>query len=236
MLSLVLPQSSHAQDIPSPTAPVVDSAQIIPADVEATLNQILRGLKNRGIQMGVLTVKSLEGLSIEGYSIKVADKWQLGDATTDKGLILLVAPKERKVRFEVGQGLEGDFPDAYSKRVIDYDILPHFKNGDYSSGILSGVLSSIKYVAPEYLKEIGALTKDTRPPVQKKKKGLSIFQILIILLILSLRFGLFGFGGLGRGSRVGRGGFGGGGFGGGGGGSWGGGGGGFSGGGSSGSW
>lgn len=224
-------------NIPRPTAPVVDSAGLVSAGTEASLNGVLQNLhKQRGIQMGVLTVKSLEGLSVESYSIKVAEAWKLGDAATDKGIILVVAPKERKVRIEVGQGMEGNVPDAYSKRVIDYDILPHFKSGNFESGIVSGVLGVIRYADPEYFKQLssGTLAKQNSKPVSKKKNKLSIWiNIIIFALFFFLKIGYLPFFGM-IGGR--RGGFGGGGFGGGGGSSWGGGGGGFSGGGSSGSW
>ena len=87
LFSLLSPATSLAQSIPAATAPVVDSAGVISESVEASLNQILRELRTRqGIQMGILTVKSLEGMSVEGYSIKVAEQWKLGDAETDKGL------------------------------------------------------------------------------------------------------------------------------------------------------
>ncbi len=240
LFSLLSPATSLAQSIPAATAPVVDSAGVISESVEASLNQILRELRTRqGIQMGILTVKSLEGMSVEGYSIKVAEQWKLGDAETDKGLLLLVAPKDRKVRIEVGQGLEGDLPDAYANRVIEYDILPHFKNGDFSSGVLAGVLGSVKYVAPQFYKELaqGQVGQSVRERPTKKSKKFSWVHALFLLLFLFLRFGPLGLlGGSVIGGRRGYGGgFGGGSFGSGGGG-WSGGGGGFSGGGSSGSW
>lgn len=226
--NLSLAQSSELK-IPSSIAPVMDQVGVMDSRSLAQLNNLLRDWKTRGIQMSVLITPDLAGLSIEEYSIKVVEQWKLGNADTDKGLLLLVAPNDRKVRIEVGQGLEGDLPDAYAKRVIDQRILPEFKIGDYSMGIEQGVLGIIQYVDPEFLNTKGISSRRAQ-----KKQSLPAFYYLIFFVISLLSMFFRGFGRRRGISYWG----GGGGFGGrsSGGSSWGGGGGGFSGGGASGSW
>ncbi len=187
-------------------------------------------------------VPELEDETIESYSIKVVDKWKLGSEDKDDGVLLLVATQDRKVRIEVGQGLEGDLPDALAGRIIRAGIVPFFKQNQTGAGILVG-LSMIAESVGGKLENIPApkITKTSR----KSGTGLSFLLYLGFFLIGPLLFGrrrrggvaTAVLGGMLMGSAMSgrRGGSGGGGFGGGGGG-FGGGGGGFSGGGASGSW
>jgi uncharacterized protein len=188
--------------------------------------------------VAVLTLATLGELSIEQVSIQVAEKWKLGSEKSDKGVLVLVAPKERRMRIEVGQGLEGDLPDAISKRIIDQVMTPLFRSGDPERGIVLGVLNILKRTNPDLdLQQFfGAQKLSNLAQPKNESSPLSrivIFVVMALLLLLFIRhpflFLLF-LSGAGRG--------GGGGFGGGSGrgGSWSGGGGGFSGGGSSGSW
>src|SRR5205807_7822021 len=92
-----------------------------------------------GIQLVVATVKSLEGQEIEPYANELFRKWQLGEKAKNNGVLLLVAPNEKRVRIEVGYGLEGTLTDALSKVIIANAIAPRFKTGDFSGGIARGV-------------------------------------------------------------------------------------------------
>ncbi len=217
--------TSQALEVPPLRQPVTDLAGIIDQNSLYTLNSVLYKLHQSNIaQIAVLTIPSLEDESLEGYSIKVVDQWKLGSKEEDKGLLFLVAKKERKVRIEVGQGLEGLITDLYTKRVID-QMTPFFKKGQFGQGLKLG-LGSVLQKLDVKNKDLGS-TKTVRPQ-KKKSSWLSlIFFIFIIFLFrknpLLLFLMLSGGGG-----RRGGGGFGGGGFGGGGGG--------FSGGGASGDW
>ncbi|MCB0391585.1 MAG: TPM domain-containing protein [Bdellovibrionales bacterium] len=208
-----------------------DYAAVINNSTERELNQVLASLKTKtGVEMAVLTINSLNGESIEQASIKVVDQWQLGTAKEDKGLLLLLAIDDRQLRLEVGQGLEGDIPDAYAKRIIDDAMVPLLKKGLTSEAVLVGVYQAVKLAAPDfpldkYLKDSG----DYRSRDQKKfkfgKLATIIFWLILIFLFRMNPLALLLF--TGRGSSYRGGGFGGGSFGGGGG---------FSGGGASGRW
>ncbi len=243
---LVLASVARAEfRVPALTGPVVDEARIIDARVEESIQQALFALRNSGgSQINVLTVPSLEELPIEQASIRVAEQWKLGGAKTDNGVILLVAPKERRVRIEVGQGLEGTLTDADSKRIIDQTILPLFRSGDYSRGILVGVYQIAQKTDPNF--DLTPYLEGAQTYAENRRSPRSMFwKFAPLLIFLWLIMG--GFGG-GRRSRYRRsglfyGGWGGGGLSSGGwgggrssGGGWSGGGGGFSGGGASGSW
>lgn len=126
--------------LPTLTGRIVDQANIIPAGTRSTLEQKLGDLETRsGIQLVVATVASLEGQEIEPYANELFRSWKLGEKTKNDGVLLLVAPNDRRVRIEVGYGLEGTLTDALSKVIIANAIAPHFKAGDFGGGISRGV-------------------------------------------------------------------------------------------------
>lgn len=228
----------HAEfKVPYLTSPVVDQAHMLPSNQEARLGEVLRKLKQQGgSQIQVLTLKNLDGLTIEQASIKVVDEWKLGTKDKDNGVLLLIAQQERKIRIEVGQGLEGDLPDAIAKRIISEVMIPLFQAGQPESGILLGTMNIVEKTDPQFpfKSYFEGQSFQSQQRVSKEKSLISrIFSILIFLALLILfiknpvLFLLLLQGG-------GRGGYRGGGYGGGGG--WSGGGGGFSGGGASGGW
>ncbi|MBT4790271.1 MAG: methanol dehydrogenase [Halobacteriovoraceae bacterium] len=223
-----------AKEVPA-LLPVVDQAGLLSRQVRTQLTNALIAIKRQtGNEIAVLTVASLEGESIEGYSIKVTDKWKLGSKDKDNGVLFLISINDRKMRIEVGQGLEGDLPDARAGQIIRA-IGPYFKKGEYKSGIILGV--------SQIAENIGVKLKNA-PRVRNRRSGKKYSGLLfLIIIILSFIFRGRGGGGLmsglllgsmmsggrssGGGFGGGSGGFSGGGFGGGGG---------FSGGGASGGW
>src|SRR5471030_2311747 len=129
-----------AANLPALTGRVVDQANIIPASARADLETKLSDLESKsGIQLVVATVASLEGQEIEPYANALFRSWGLGEKTKNNGVLLLVAPNERRVRIEVGYGLEGTLTDALSKVIIVNAITPRFKSGDFGGGIARGV-------------------------------------------------------------------------------------------------
>lgn len=220
-----------AREVPSLTGPVVDEASLLSEVGRGAITSALFTLNQEsGIQFQVLIVPTLDEESIEGFSIKVVDKWKIGKKGEDKSALFLIAVKERKMRIEVGRGLEGDLTDLKSRHIID-EVKPLFKNQDYNNGVALGLSLMAKTVGAE-LKFQGQQVR----PRHKRHVGSSLILFILIGLILFFQF-FFPNSRGGRGGFYG-GGYGGGGFGGGssGGGGWSGGGGGFSGGGSSGDW
>ncbi|MFA6856572.1 MAG: TPM domain-containing protein [Treponema sp.] len=127
-------------DIPALTNRVMDEADILSATEKSELSDYLESLDNTtGIQIAVLTIPSLENEDLQGYSVRVAQAWRLGEKGKDNGALLLVAMNEHKVRIEVGYGLEDKLTDAKCGLIIRNVITPEFRSGDYGKGIIKGV-------------------------------------------------------------------------------------------------
>jgi uncharacterized protein len=236
-LILLLTLQVFAQfQVPRLQGPVMDQAGIISSGTEARLSKALLYLrKNGGSQIQILTIKSLAGESIEQASIQIVDQWELGEKGKDNGVLLLIADKEKKLRIEVGQGLEGDLPDALAKRIISEVMIPLFKSGDKSTGVMLGALNIAQRTDPKV--DLGSFFSGSRnnyksqKTVSKKKSLASkVFSFLTMLffIILFIKNPFLALMLLSGGRSGGRGMGGGGG--------WSGGGGGFSGGGASGDW
>ena len=266
LLALAFLSAGHAQElvpVPALTARVTDQASLLTPDQRVSLEASLAEYeRQKGSQIAVLTVASTAPEPIEQYGIRVADAWKIGRKDTADGVVVIVAkdnPRDlRRLRIEVGKGVEGAITDAQSKRIIDEDIAPRFRESDFYGGLVAGVGRIESLLAGEALPP---------PPPQReaarsgdKGFGIGIPGLVILFVVASLflrggrrRVGyLSGNRALNRsvapmviggilgslGGRGGGGGFGGGGFGGGGGGGGGfsGGGGDFGGGGASGDW
>lgn len=120
--------------------PVIDEAKILSASDKQAIETKLRSLNDRGLaQAAVVIVPTTNGEDIFDYSMKVADRWKLGKKDTDQGLLMVVAVNDRKMYILTGYGLEGTLPDAVAKRIINDDITPRFKQGDYAGGITAGI-------------------------------------------------------------------------------------------------
>ena len=129
-----------ALDVPPLNGPVNDYAHIFSAGETQELNVYLYSIDRQSdLQIAVLTIPSLEGESLEDYSIRVAEKWQIGQKGKDSGVILIIAVQDRKLRIEVGYGLEDRITDAQSSRIIRSIIAPYFKQQEYGKGVLLGV-------------------------------------------------------------------------------------------------
>ena len=140
-LTFALP--GNAQTFPALTGRVVDAANILPPDQEAALTAKLATLESETTrQLVIATVPDLQGYDIAEYGYKLGDNWQIGQKGENNGMILLVAPNERKVRVEVGPGLEAIVPDVLASRIIRNDIIPRFKANDYPGGIAAGTAMS----------------------------------------------------------------------------------------------
>lgn len=226
---LLLPLTVAALEVPKASGYVNDLAGVISAPTELKIEDFLRSFEaSDSTQLVILTIDSLEGEVLEEYSLKVAESWGIGQKGKDNGALLLVARQDRKLRIEVGYGLEGKLTDLLAGRIIDNEIKPRFQAGDFEGGIIAGITSMAEAVRGEY--------QGTGTTSRKKKQN----PLGSLALLLFLGPGLMLLGGGGRRGRHRRTGFwigglggGGGGFGGGG---FGGGGGGFGGGGSSGGW
>jgi uncharacterized protein len=168
--------------VPTLTGRVVDQTGTLSSSDIDTLTQKLRDFEARkGSQIAVLIVPTTAPEEIEQYSIRVAEAWKIGRRKVDDGAILLVAKNDRKLRIEVGYGLEGALTDVTSKRIIDEIITPKFKSGDFAGGISAGVDRIMSVVDGEPLPA-------PPPPEQNFGGGQDRFDIMFNPLII---FGVF---------------------------------------------
>jgi uncharacterized protein len=145
---------ASAVNVPALRGRVNDYAQVMTADQTRSLESQLAKLEaDTGHQVVVLTLPTLDGEDIEGFSIRVAEAWRIGKKGYDNGAILVVAVKDRKLRLEVGYGLEGILPDATAWRITSDYIVPHFRVGEYGAGIVSGITAVEKIIRNEPLPE-----------------------------------------------------------------------------------
>ena len=181
-LLVVIPAYSVARalDVPPLTGRVIDPAHVLPADIATQLDTKLKAHEEKTTnQVVVLIVPSLEGDSLFDFSHRVATSWKLGQKGTDNGALLLIAIKDRKIRVEVGYGLEGALTDARSAQIIRHEIVPRFRAGDIPGGVVAGVdaiLKSIEgiYEAPE---------RPTRPAQVDDRIGSVVFAVIIGVVI-----------------------------------------------------
>lgn len=162
--------------VPALTARVTDLTGTLTAEQKSTLEARLQALETqKGSQLAILLVPTTQPETIEQYSIRVVDHWKLGRKKVDDGVLLLIAKDDRKLRIEVGYGLEGALPDVIAKRIIAEDITPHFKQGDFYGGIVAGITRIDAVIQGEEL-----------PSPQQKNNGTSIESYLFFLVFFAL--------------------------------------------------
>src|ERR671911_2961688 len=139
LLVLLHPLAALAQSFPQLTGRVIDAANLLKPEERAALEAKLKAHEDKTTdQVVVATLRSLEGYEIEDYTNRLFRHWQLGQKDKDNGALVLVAPQERKVRIEVGYGLEGALTDALSKIIITTAVAPRFRQGDFAGGVDAG--------------------------------------------------------------------------------------------------
>ena len=155
--------NSFGLAVPSLSGPVVDKAGILSRSESEKIENFLLDLDRKSkVQIAVLIIPSLEGESIEDYSMQVAEKWKLGDKEKDSGALLVVAVKDKKLRIEVGYGLEENLTDSRSGQIIRNFIAPQFRSGNYGEGIYDGIKAMAAYASEDesLLKEIAVSDED----------------------------------------------------------------------------
>jgi uncharacterized protein len=186
-LSLVsaLTSPSFALDVPPLTGRIVDLAQVLPVDVVASLTRDLEAHETRtSNQVAVLILPSLEGEPLESFSHRAGTAWKLGHKGTDNGVLLLIALRERKVRIEVGYGLEGTLTDLRSAHIIRNEIVPHFRAGDLPGGIVAGVQAILGTIDGTYKAE------EVLPAHGRSGQEPTVFQYVIIGIVVGTLAGI----------------------------------------------
>jgi len=173
---------------PALTGRVVDEANLVDAATRQDLTAKLAALEAKTTdQFVIVTVKSLGGRSIEDYGVNLGRTWKIGQAGKNNGVLLIVAPNERKVRIEVGYGLEGTLTDAIAKYIIESSIIPRFKAGDFVGGIKRGAEDIIQVLSGD------AADFKQRAVARDGPKQIGTLEVIVILIFVSVAgFIIFG--------------------------------------------
>lgn len=178
---LALPVLAEQIAVPPLTARVTDQTGTLTSEQISILEQRLQQLETtKGSQIAVLIIPTTGDETIDQYSIRVVEQWKLGRKKVDDGVLLLVAKNDRKLRLEIGYGLEGALPDVVAKRIIADVISPHFKQGDFYGGIIAGITRVDAIIRGETLPE----------PNAENRAGDDIGGHFMLLLIVALIAGV----------------------------------------------
>lgn len=198
-LILIAPAAAAAQDFPALTGRVVDEAELLAPQAEAELSQRLEALEQATTrQLVVATVPDLQGYDIRDYGYQLGRHWGIGQGEANNGVILLVAPNERRVAIEVGYGLEPIVTDALASRITRERIVPRFKEDDYAGGILAGTEALIDQLqAPPEAAEQRALEAAAAERAEAEGGGSTfpLFFWMIVLFFVVIPMLRSGFGG-----------------------------------------
>jgi uncharacterized protein len=180
--------------LPTPVGYVNDFANVITDSDEANLNSIILELKEKTqAEVVVVTMNSLENYPIEDVGLEIGRQWKVGQKGKDNGLIVLVAPNDKKMRIEVGYGLEGAIPDSKAGRIRDEYMIPNFKVGDYSKGIAVGTSIIVGSIAKDYGVTISKNYNYVNqvPPKSQKSSPLVNFVFIAMFLFVAIKYPRF---------------------------------------------
>ncbi len=190
LIFLLLSQAAFALDVPELKGRINDYAEILAPNQEAELENFLKDAETRtSSQIALLTIASLEQENIEDFSLKTVETWKLGQKNKDNGALLLIALKEKKIRIEVGYGLESVLTDVKSGFIIRNVITPYFKKRDFYTGIKNGLAAIYGFASKEYQVSDQELAKYKNA---EKQKETSHLPGAVLVLIVMLLFGGFG--------------------------------------------
>ncbi|WP_293786211.1 YgcG family protein [uncultured Pedobacter sp.] len=169
---------AFAQDFPEkPNTLVNDYANVLSSDQKQALeNKLVTFNDSSSTQIAVAILKSIGDYDINEYAVELGRKWGVGQSGKNNGIMIVVAVGDRKISIQTGYGLEGALPDIYAKRIIDNDIKPNFRAGNYYAGLDEATTSIIKYTRGEY--------KNDNPKASSKKGGSGSIVIIIIIVIV----------------------------------------------------
>jgi len=180
LMLVLLPYLTYALDAPALKGRVNDYARLLSPEAAARLEQKLAGFEREtSNQIAVLTVPSLEGDTIDQFAIRVAEQWKLGQKGKDNGVLLIIAQAERKVRIEVGMGLQGVLPDITASRIIREVMRPDLKSGNFDRAVNVGVDAIMASTKGEFK----ASAQDAAHRPHKKKSSSGLFLVIALIAI-----------------------------------------------------
>lgn len=180
---LICAVAAQTLTFPVLTGRVVDEAGVLDATDRAALTESLAGLETKTTdQLVVVTLKSLQGTAIEDYGYQLGRRWQIGQKDKNNGVLLIVAPNERKVRIEVGYGVEGTLTDAITKIIIENSILPQFKAGDFPGGIKRGVEDVIQVLTGDAEGLQQRIAQNSAPGIKRPDAKIPVWLGIVLVL------------------------------------------------------
>lgn len=183
--TLTFSSIASALDVPPLAGRIVDLARVLSVNEADALSAALKAHEDKtGNQVAVLILPSLEGESLEEYAHRVATSWKLGRQGTDNGVLLLVAVKERRLRIEVGYGLEGTLTDLRSAHIIRDEIVPRFRAGDMPGGVRAGIEAILKTIEGTYE------AKETSPARRGQSTETDALQLVFIGVVVGFLAGI----------------------------------------------
>ena len=182
-ICLVSAGAAQTLTFPALTGRVVDEASVLDETARAALSEELATLEQKTTtQLVVVTLKSLQGASIDDYGYQLGRRWQIGQKDKNNGALLIVAPNERKVRIEIGYGLEGTLTDAISKFIIENSILPRFKVNDFPGGIKRGTEDLIQVLSGNAEEWQRRASQSIAPDAARRDAQVPPWVVIIIVL------------------------------------------------------
>lgn len=194
---LLVLSTAIAADVPYLTGRVTDNAGILSGQSRQALTETLKAHEERrGNQVAVLTIPTLDGEGIEEYAVRVFEAWKLGQKGKDNGVLMVVVPEDRRMRIEVGYGLEGTLTDLMAGRIIEHVMAPRFRKGDYDGGITEGAAAIVRVLeggdAPPAaggtgtVKRSGNIMEPDLPIPQRILFGAFIFGIIGLFTVIGI--------------------------------------------------
>lgn len=178
------------RDIPQLNQPIIDQANLLTAEQNQSLSQYIRQIYDSGkAQIGMVIVPSTGQEDIFSYSMRIADQWKLGTAKHDNGLLIVVAVNDRRIQILTGYGLEGVLPDIMTHRIIQNQITPYFKQGQYAQGLQSGLeeINRILSQDPDVARQAAESLKEQQAAAHQKQQGMqSALGISIVILVIAV--------------------------------------------------
>ena len=189
LLLIFIASIALADDVPGYSSYVNDYAGVITEKDKTSMEEVAKEVEEKtGAQIAVLTVKSMEPYaSIDEFGMAVAEKWKVGEKGKDTGIIIILAMDERKVRIEVGYGLEGIFNDAKVGRILDNTIIPYFRGGDFSAGLRRGMFKIADTIGTEMNVELDERAKMQDNNFTERLCMLIFFIIFVSIFLMMIR-------------------------------------------------
>ena len=190
MLHLFLLPSEGYEKFPEPRGAVNDFAGVITSQYEHSMDLLAREvLQKTGTSVVVVTLKSIEGNDPADYANKLYETWGIGKKGEDKGVLILFALKERRVRIETGYGVEGILPDGLVGEILDKYVVPHLRKGNYDKGLSNAVVAVSSVIAKDAEISLTGSPATYKTKKVKEKPQINLFSLILFFIVLSMLLG-----------------------------------------------